>query len=222
MFVEIKTKPVIWPSCYYQHSCFSGLNKSPVIRLFFKELNTIQSPHQNQPPTFWIHFLHNFTGLVKMTSGETDLQVRKAKHMTEYFAVKLIVNILLINREWDHYRKISDRGLDVLTWWKWGQHIKAVLWDFPIMNKQTRLISYYMAFSLWTWAFNQLKPTTGQRITSKNTSPQWVVHLSLRYSQVTLVSEYPFWQLSIDHNMDVHKDVQYQIKHRLYMPWTSS
>ena len=115
MFVEIKTKPVKWPACYYQHSCFSGLNKSPVIRLFFKELNTIQSPHQNQPSTFWIHFLHNFTGLVKMTSGETDLQVRKAKHMTEYFAVKLIVNIPLINREWDHYRKISDRGLDVLT-----------------------------------------------------------------------------------------------------------
>ena len=52
-----------------------------------------------------------------MTSGETDLQVRKAKNMTEYFAVKLIVNILLINREWDHYREISDRGLDVLTEW---------------------------------------------------------------------------------------------------------
>ena len=27
-----------------------------------------------------------------------------------------------------------------------------------------------------------------------------------------------FWQLSIDHNMDVH----YQVKHRLYMPWTPS
>ena len=50
-----------------------------------------------------------------MTSGETDLQVRKAKHMTEYLAVKLIVNILLITREWDHYREISDRGLDVLN-----------------------------------------------------------------------------------------------------------
>ena len=32
----------------------------------------------------------------------------------------------------------------------------------------------------------------------------------------------PFWQLSIDHNMDVHKDVRYQVKHRLYMPWTPS
>ena len=67
-----------------------------------------------------------------------------------------------------------------------------------------------------------IKTNNWSRITSKNTSPQWVVHLSLQYSQVTLVSEYPFWQLSIDHNMDVHKDVQYQIKHRLYMPWTSS
>ena len=40
--------------------------------------------------------------MVKMTSGEpceTDLQVRKANNMTEYFAVKLIVNILLTNRE---------------------------------------------------------------------------------------------------------------------------
>ena len=36
-----------------------------------------------------------------------------------------------------------------------------------------------------------------------------LLHFSLRYSQVTLVSRYPFWQLSIDHNMDVHKDVHY-------------
>ena len=30
----------------------------------------------------------------------------------------------------------------------------------------------------------------------------------------------PFRQLSIDYNMDVHKDVHYQVKHRLYTPWT--
>ena len=36
-----------------------------------------------------------------------------------------------------------------------------------------------------------------------------LLYFSLRYSQVTLVSRYPFWQLSIDHNMDVHKDVHY-------------
>ena len=51
----------------------------------------------------------------------------------------------------------------------------------------------------------------------KNTSPKWVVHLSVRYSHATLLSGYRYWQLSIDHNMDVHKDVHYQVKHRLYM-----
>ena len=30
----------------------------------------------------------------------------------------------------------------------------------------------------------------------------------------------PFWQLSIDNNMDVQKDVHLWVKHRLYMPWT--
>ena len=28
--------------------------------------------------------------------------------------------------------------------------------------------------------------------------------------------------VNIDHNMDVHKDVYYQVKHRLYMSWTPS
>jgi len=27
---------------------------------------------------------------------------------------------------------------------------------------------------------------------------------------------------SIDHIVDVYKDVHYQVKHRLYMPWTPS
>ena len=40
---------------------------------------------------------------------------------------------------------------------------------------------------------------------------------------VTLVSRYPFWQLSINHNMDVpDKDVHYPVRYRLYMPWTPS
>ena len=30
------------------------------------------------------------------------------------------------------------------------------------------------------------------------------------------------WQLSVDHNIFVHKHVHYQVKHRLYMPWTPS
>ena len=37
--------------------------------------------------------------------------------------------------------------------------------------------------------------------------PQWVVLLSLQYSLVALVSGYPFWQLSIGHEMDVHQVV---------------
>ena len=32
----------------------------------------------------------------------------------------------------------------------------------------------------------------------------------------------PLLKLSIDLNMDVHKDAHYQVKHRLYMPWTPS
>ena len=108
--------------------------------------------------------------------------------------------ILFINREWGHYREISD-------------NIKAKVWDFLVMTKQMRLISI-VAFSLWTWPCNQLKPTTGQK------KKQWVVPLRLQYNQVTLVHGCPFWQLSVDHNMDVHKDVHYQVKHRLYTPWT--
>ena len=42
------------------------------------------------------------------------------------------------------------------------------------------------------------------------------MHLNLWYSHVTLVSTYPFWQLSIEHNMDVYKDVHYQVKHIAY------
>ena len=39
----------------------------------------------------------------------------------------------------------------------------------------------------------------------KITSFQWVVQLGLWYTQVTLVSGHPFWELSIDRNIDVHK-----------------
>ena len=56
--------------------------------------------------------------------------------------------------------------------------------------------------NFWTWACDQLKPIPGEQITLKNMWPQWVLHLSPQYSNVTLVSGYPFWQLFIDHNMD--------------------
>ena len=60
----------------------------------------------------------------------------------------------------------------------------------------------------------------GLSLQSIKTNNWFMDNLSPWYSQVTLVSGYPFWQLSIDHNMDVHKDVHYQLKHRLYIPWT--
>ena len=55
-----------------------------------------------------------------------------------------MVYILLINREWGHYREISDRGLDVLTKRLRGQYIKAEVWDFPVMTERTRLRSYLL------------------------------------------------------------------------------
>ena len=51
-----------------------------------------------------------------------------------------------------------------------------------------------------TWPADTLKKTRHL---------EWVVHLSPRYRQVTLVIRYPFWQLSIDYNIDIHKDVHY-------------
>ena len=54
---------------------------------------------------------------------------------------------------------------------------------------------------------------------NKNMSPQLDVHLSLSMLQSGDTGQpYPFCQLSIDHNMDVH----YKVKHRFYMNWTPS
>ena len=65
-----------------------------------------------------------------------------------------------------------------------------------------------MDLSLWSiktnnWSADNFK---------KNTPPQWIVHLSMRYSQVTLVSWCPLWQLLTDHNMDI----RYQVKQIVY------
>ena len=66
--------------------------------------------------------------------------------------------ILLINREWGHYRiAMSHQGRGLI---------------FPCndrMDEINKLLFYYMAFSLWTWACNQLKLITGQQITLKKT-----------------------------------------------------
>ena len=87
----------------------------------------------------------------------------------------------------------------------------------------TRLISYLLndlfimdlnlqSIKTNNWPADNLK----KHITSVSCT------FELWYSQVTLVSGCPFWQLAIDHNMDVRNDVHYQVKHRWYMPWTSS
>ena len=82
--------------------------------------------------------------------------------------------------------------------------ISFVLWNFPgaILPLENRALT-----------FNKFKKTRHLNE---------FVRLGLRYSQVTRVSGYPLWQLSIDHNMDVHKAVHYQVKHRLHVPWTAS
>ena len=74
----------------------------------------------------------------------------------------------------------------------------------------TRLISYVL-YGLFIMDLNLRSIKTNNwsanNLQKKNMPPQWVVHLSLRYSVMALVSGYPFWQLSIDHNLDVHQVV---------------
>ena len=92
-----------------------------------------------------------------------------------------------------------------------GQYMKAEVWDFPVMAEQTKLIISYLLYG-----FFFMDPSLRSIKTNNwSASPQWVLHLSPRYSQVTLVRGYRFWQLSIDSNMDVHKDVH-------YVSWTPS
>ena len=63
--------------------------------------------------------------------------------------------ILLINCEWGHYREISD-------------YIKAKVWDFLVMTKQTRLISYLLhGLFIMDPSLRSIKPAIGQRITLK-------------------------------------------------------
>ena len=50
----------------------------------------------------------------------------------------------MINRKRGHYGEISNVCFDVLTERKRGQYIKAEVWDFPVMNERTRLISYLL------------------------------------------------------------------------------
>ena len=112
-------------------------------------------------------------------------------------------------------------SIDVLT--LLGQYSKASVWDFPVMTKRTRLISYLLnGLFIMDLSLQSIKTNNWPADNFKKCITSMSCTFELWYSQVTLVSRCPFWQLSIDHNMDVHNDVHYQVKHRWYMPWTSS
>ena len=78
------------------------------------------------------------------------------------------------------------------------------------MTERTRLISYVL-YGLFINDLNlrsiKNKNWSADNLKKKNTSPQWVVLLSLQYSLMAQGSGYPFWQLSIGHEMDVHQVV---------------
>ena len=54
-----------------------------------------------------------------------------------------------INRDRGHYRKVSDRGLDLLIERMPGQYIKAKVWDCTVMTERTRLIRYFFYMALF-------------------------------------------------------------------------
>ena len=61
----------------------------------------------------------------------------------------------------------------------------------------------------WTWAYDHLKLVICQRITSKNTRPRWVNTWARGTVRWYWSAGALFWQLSIDHNIDV----------QLVFPW---
>ena len=104
--------------------------------------------------------------------------------------------------------------------------IKSQVWDFPVMTEWTRLISYLLhGLFIMDLSLQSIKTNNWSADYCKKLVTSMSCTLASRYSQVTLVSGYPFWQFLIDHNKGVSarlKDVHHQVKHRLYMPWTSS
>ena len=102
-------------------------------------------------------------------------------------------------------------------------YIKASVWDFPEMTEWTRLITCLLyGLFIMDLSLQSIKTNNWPADNFKKCITSMSCTFELWYSQVTLVSRCPFWQLSIDHNMDLHNDVHYQVKHRWYIPWTSS
>ena len=103
-----------------------------------------------------------------------------------------MVNIILINRELGHYRAISDRDL-----------------RFPCNHRTDEVNKFLYGLFIMVLSLRSIKPNNcladnfKKHFTSMSCTP------------------YPAIQSGdIDHHIDVYKDVQYQVNHRLYMPWT--
>ena len=104
--------------------------------------------------------------------------------------------------------------------------IKALVWDFPVMNKQMSLISYLfyglfiMDLSLQStiktnnWPADNFK--NWKHITSMSCTLESTIQSGDTGQQI------PFWQLSIYRNMDVHKESTIKLNTDCVMSWTPS
>ena len=83
-------------------------------------------------------------------------------------------------------------------------HIRWWDWNLNFISAARKHNLFPVHFKNWTWACDHLKTRNLSADTLKNTRPRWVdfwVRDTVRWhwSADTL-----FWQLSIDHDMDVH------------------
>ena len=109
----------------------------------------------------------------------------------------IYLRILAIFPRW------SNATLTMLLIWK---DIVTVLSKVTLILRAlfVGLMTFFIIWpSIMDLGLRSIKSNKWSGDNFKNTSFQSVVHLGLQYSQVTLVSGYPFWELSIDHNMDV-------------------
>ena len=82
--------------------------------------------------------------------------------------------------------------------------IKSQVWDFPVMTEWTRLISYLLhGLFIMDLSLQSIKTNNWSADYFKKLVTSMSCTLASRYSQVTLVSGYPFWQFLIDHNKGV-------------------
>ena len=89
-----------------------------------------------------------------------------------------------------------------------------------VMTAQTRSISYLL-YGLFIVDLSLRSIKTNNRSTDnfKNHVSSMSCTLEPAIQAMTLVNGYHFSQLSIDQNMDVHKDtVHYQVQHILHIP----